>query len=71
MHKKTGLMYIFDFHPRTQRLAWLRYDTHFWGAWRKFPHKVARHRDLLRFNREKMRLGGRENSPTFVTMAFR
>lgn len=41
VHPKLGLLYVFEFHPDTERLTWLRYDTFRAGRWRDFPHRTA------------------------------
>lgn len=77
MHIKTGLMYIYEFrHSKGKdRVEWLRFDTWVWGALGQFPYKVARERDLRRFNRRALHMNvNGENrdptEPTFVQMEF-
>lgn len=41
VHTRTGLLYIWDFNPDTEKLQWLRYDTFVRGEWRKFPWRTA------------------------------
>ena len=40
-HKKNGLYYIFEFHPDSERKAWLRLDTFIWGKWRDYPKRTT------------------------------
>ena len=40
-HKSNGLYYIFEFHPDTERRAWLRLDTFIWGKWREYPRRTT------------------------------
>ena len=41
INTRTGLLYIWDFNPDTERLQWLRYDTFVRGEWRKYPWRTA------------------------------
>lgn len=69
VHKQTGIMYIYEFNPDTNRPGWLRYDTWVRGAWRDFPNQRAQETDLRPFDRAGLRL--RPGTPTFVTMSFK
>ena len=40
-HAKNGLYYIYEFHPDSERKAWLRLDTFIWGEWRNYPNKTT------------------------------
>ncbi len=68
VHKRTGLWYVWDFLPGTNRGKWMRWDTTVWNMWRIFPAPTARAVDLRRFNRRKLNLEG--NGPTFVRVEF-
>lgn len=46
-HKTNGLYYVYEFHPETERLRWLRLDTFIWGRWRDYPNKTATAANLL------------------------
>lgn len=68
VHRRTGVWYVWDFKPGTERLAWLRYDAFAWNMLRSFPRPVARASELRRFNRTKLGLNG--DGPTFVQFKF-
>ena len=40
------MLYTFAPHPVTEKLTWLRYDTHLRGQVLKYPYAVAELRDL-------------------------
>ena len=40
-HSKNGLYYVYEFHPDSERRAWLRLDTFIWGKWRDHPNKTT------------------------------
>lgn len=67
-HRRTGSLYIREFVPGTDRVAWLRYDTFVLGVWRMFGSRVAREADLRPINRVKLGLRGRQ--PTFSQLQF-
>ena len=46
-HKSRPYKYIWEFHPDTERHAWLRYDTFRNGTWRNNPYKTANQKDLV------------------------
>lgn len=68
VHRKNGLTYIYEFIPGKDRAGWLRYDTWVWGAWSRFPNKLAHARDLRRFNRERLHLA--DGEATFLHSTF-
>ena len=40
-HINNGLYYIYEFHPDSDRKAWLRLDTFIWGKWREYPKRTT------------------------------
>lgn len=68
VHRKTGLTYIFERIPGTERLGWLRYDTWWWGALRKFPWRIAKAKHLVKFPRRALEL--KDADFTIVHSAF-
>lgn len=69
VHRKNGLTYIYEVVPNKERLGWLRHDTWLWGAWARFPNKLANVRDLRRFDRARLDLSGDE-PVTFLHCRF-
>lgn len=68
-HDKTGLLYIYEFHPSTGRPAWLRFDTWTRGALAKFPNAELPDSAALKpLNRAA--LGLRGQGPTFARLGF-
>lgn len=68
VHRRTGLMYVWEYVPGTDLLRWLRFDTFSYGMWRMFPRRIAKVADLRRINRAKI---GMEAGPiTFGRMEF-
>lgn len=47
-HTKNGLYYIYEFHPDSERKAWLRLDTFIWGKWRDYPKRTTTTAMLIR-----------------------
>jgi hypothetical protein len=58
LHKRTGIMYIYGLFPsrKGERAGWVRFDTLQWKAIGRFPYKIARPKDLLKFPRSAMGL---------------
>lgn len=46
IHKRNGLVYVYEFNPDTEKPGWLRYDTFVRGEWRKYPWKTAKNEDV-------------------------
>ena len=51
-HKKRGLYYVYEFHPTTENLTWLRLDTFVNGKLRTFPLQTAKSSDLKKISEE-------------------
>lgn len=41
VHKKNGMLYIYDFVPGSDVRGWLRLDSWSVGMWHQFPHRLA------------------------------
>ena len=69
-HKSNGLYYIYEFHPDTERLRWLRLDTFIWGEWRYYPHKTATAANLhlLPLNTQKSVIKKYQRSPKILLL---
>ena len=68
VHRRTGLVYVWEYVPGTDLLRWLRFDTFSYGMWRMFPRRVAKVGDLRRINRAKI---GMDAGPvTFARLEF-
>lgn len=46
VHRRTGLLYVYEYYPGTDRPAWVRFDTSIRGQLLKYPMPVADLRDL-------------------------
>lgn len=68
LHKRSGLMYIWEFVPGTEKFRWMRLDTYALGLWRVFPRRFAKTGDLRRPNRARMGLQG--DGPVFARIEF-
>ena len=51
VHRRTGLVYVYEFNPDTDALQWLRYDTFARGEWRQYPWPTASSQDLKPLSR--------------------
>ena len=69
VHRRSGLMYIYEIYKG--RVGWWRMDTGLWGALEKFPRRRASPRELRKFDRKALGLGGGTSRPTFVHMQFK
>lgn len=69
VHRRTGLMYTYEIYKG--KVGWWRLDTGLWGALERFPRRRAAPRELRKFNRKALRLGGGVSRPTFVQLVFK
>ena len=46
VHRSSGLIYVYEFNPDTEKLQWLRRDTFVRGQWRNYPWRTAANKDL-------------------------
>ena len=46
-HPKRNLFYVYEFHPRTERLVFLRLDTFINGLVMDRPHPMAKRSDVV------------------------
>lgn len=68
VHRKSGLIYVFERIPGTDRLGWLRMDTWFWGAIRNFPWRTAKPKYLVKFPRRALGLKDTPGGVSVVEM---
>lgn len=51
VHKKNGMLYIYEIVPGTDKQGWLRLDSFSIGRWKEFPHRLAKEDHIRRLDK--------------------